>query len=120
MLEMNQKSIKNKSKAIEREEHLLKKYNVKLTAHCEKYRIPYDYSVCGFDNTMISQYRRISMTSVENFDVNRGREAVDVLIRKIEAGNRNEEQEPPSLFRVAFASRLIARGSTGPNRRKKE
>ncbi len=36
MLEMNQKSIKNKSKAIEREEHLLKKYNVKLTAHCEK------------------------------------------------------------------------------------
>lgn len=86
----------------------------------EKYRIPYDYSVCGFDNTMISQYRRISLTSVENFDVNRGKEAVDVLIRKIEAGSSREEQESSSRFRVAFASKLIARGSTGPNRRKKQ
>lgn len=85
----------------------------------EKYRIPYDYSVCGFDNTMISQYRRISMTSVENFDINRGREAVDVLIRKIEARNGRAEQEHSGIFRVAFASKLIARGSTGPNRRKK-
>ena len=59
----------------------------------KKYRIPYDYSVCGCDNTMISQYRTISMTSVEHFDANRGREAVDVLIRKIEEGLIEEKND---------------------------
>ena len=86
----------------------------------KKYRIPYDYSVCGCDNTMISQYRTISMTSVEHFDANRGREAVDVLIRKIEEGNsKGGVLWPASAVRVEFAPKLVARGSPGPNRRKK-
>lgn len=85
----------------------------------KKYRIPQDYSVCGCDNTIISQYRQISMTSVEHFDVNRGREAVDVLIRKIEEGSREGELGPSSAVRVEFAPKLVVRGSTGPCRRKK-
>lgn len=85
----------------------------------KKYRIPYDYSVCGCDNTMISQYRTISMTSVEHFDAIRGREAVDVLIRKIEQESKKEELWPASAVRVEFAPKLVARGSTGPCKRKK-
>lgn len=88
----------------------------------KKYRIPQDYSVCGCDNTIISQYRAISMTSVEHFDANRGREAVDVIIRKIEqeSGNgSNGDLWPASAVRVEFVPKLVARTSTGPNRRKK-
>lgn len=86
----------------------------------KKYRIPQDYSVCGCDNTIISQYRTISMTSVEHFDVNRGREAVDVLIRKIEQENGNNgDLWPTSAVRVEFVPKLVARTSTGPIRRKK-
>lgn len=86
----------------------------------KKYRIPQDYSVCGCDNTFLSQYCMISMTSVEHFDENRGREAVDVLIRKIEQGNRSKDISwPVSAVRVEFVPKLIARNSTGPNKRKK-
>lgn len=86
----------------------------------KKYRIPQDYSVCGCDNTFISQYRMISMTSVEHFDENRGREAVDVLIRKIEQENNSGDVFwPISAVRVEFVPKLIARDSTGPNKRKK-
>ena len=86
----------------------------------KKYKVPQDYSVCGCDNTMISQYRTISMTSVEHFDANRGREAVDVLIRKIEQENGTDgDLWPASAVRVEFVPKLVARASTGPNRRKK-
>ena len=85
----------------------------------KKYRIPADYSVCGCDNTMISQYRTVSMTSVEHYDINRGREAVDVLIRKIEEKNNRGELWPASATRMEFVPKLVARNTTGPNRRKK-
>lgn len=85
----------------------------------KKFRVPYDYSVCGCDNTMISQYHTISMTSVEHFNSNRGREAVDVLIRKIEQKHNHGELWPESAVRMEFTPKLVARSTTGPNRRKK-
>lgn len=82
------------------------------------YRIPDDYSVCGCDNTSICRYRGISMTSVESYAKQTGREAVDVLIRKIENGSAETElmDSPDGITRVEYFPKLIARHSTGPKK----
>ncbi len=80
-----------------------------------KYKIPRDYSVCGCDNTIISRYRSVSLTTVELFTDHRGQEAVNILIRKIE---ENDDIQMSSSVQVEFAPQLIARNSTGPNRKK--
>ena len=80
--------------------------------------IPEDYSVCGCDNTNVCKYRGISMTSVESYAKQTGREAVDVLVHKIESGNTTAELEdsPDGITRVEYFPKLIARRSTGPRR----
>lgn len=85
------------------------------------FRIPDDYSVCGCDNTSICKYRGISMTSVESYAKQTGREAVDVLIRKIESGSAASELDdsPDGITRVEYFPKLIARRSTGPRRNTK-
>lgn len=82
------------------------------------FHIPEDYSVCGCDNTSVCKYRGISMTSVESYAKQTGREAVDVLIRKIESGSAANELEdsPDGITRVEYFPKLIARRSTGPRK----
>ncbi len=79
-----------------------------------KYKIPGDYSVCGCDNTIVSQYKSISLTTVELFSDHRGQEAINILIRKVE---ENDDINLSSSVQVEFAPKLIVRNSTGPNRR---
>ena len=83
-------------------------------------QIPDDYSVCGCDNTSISKYKSISLTSVESYARQTGREAIDILVRKIEGGNHFSELDdsPNGVTRIEYFPKLIARKSTGP--RKKE
>ncbi len=80
-----------------------------------KYKIPRDYSVCGCDNTIVSRYHAVSLTSVEHFSTHRGQEAINVLIRKIEDP---DGINLASSVQVEYVPKLIARNSTGPNRRK--
>ena len=88
-------------------------------------KIPEDYSVCGCDNTSISKYKGISLTSVESYARQTGREAVDILVRKIEGGSQFPEIEdnPDGITRIEYFPKLIVRKSTGPrekeNRTKK-
>lgn len=79
-------------------------------------RIPDDYSVCGCDNTSVSKYKGISLTSVESYARQTGREAVDILVRKIEGGNHLSglEDSPDGITRVEYFPKLIIRKSTGP------
>lgn len=81
-------------------------------------RIPEDYSVCGCDNTSVCKFRGVSLTSVESYAKQTGREAVDVLIRKIESGNSSLEvgNSPDGITRVEYFPKLIVRKSTGPRR----
>ncbi|MDD4509955.1 MAG: LacI family DNA-binding transcriptional regulator [Oscillospiraceae bacterium] len=83
-------------------------------------RIPDDYSVCGCDNTSVSKYKGISLTSVESYARQSGREAVDILVRKIEGGNHLSELEdsPDGITRVEYFPKLIIRKSTGPREKK--
>lgn len=83
-------------------------------------RIPDDYSVCGCDNTSVSKYKGISLTSVESYARQTGREAVEMLVRKIEGGNHFSEIEdsPDGITRVEYFPKLIIRKSTGPREKK--
>lgn len=87
-----------------------------MDAICERgKRIPQDYSVIGCDNLMVSNFRRISLTTVEPYSVQRAREAVGIIIRKIEhrSDEARDEETPEGVIRVAYAPRLIRRDSTG-------
>lgn len=83
-------------------------------------RIPEDYSVCGCDNTSVSKYKAISLTSVECYARQTGREAVDILIRKIESGSNPSElgDSPDGITRIEYFPKLIVRKSTGPRERR--
>jgi LacI family transcriptional regulator len=89
-----------------------------LNAMYEKgLRIPQDYSVCGFDNIFPSSFGSIGLTTIENFVSHKGRDAVDILLRKIK--NQMSELKPDSVYRVEYKPMLIVRGSTGAPRRDK-
>lgn len=83
-------------------------------------RIPEDYSVCGCDNTSVSKYKSISLTSVESYAKQTGREAVDILVRKIEGGNHFSEIEdsPDGITRIEYFPKLIVRKTTGQREKK--
>ena len=82
-------------------------------------RIPEDYSVCGCDNTSVARYKHIALTSVESYAKQTGRQAVDLLIRKIEGGNNLSglEDSPDGITRIEYFPKLIVRKSTGPRRK---
>lgn len=77
------------------------------------YEIPRDYSVCGCDNIMFSYMRRISLTTVEHFANEKAKEAVDLLLRRMEAGTMG--QGSIRIHRVEYTPQLIVRSSTGPS-----
>lgn len=79
------------------------------------YQIPQDYSVCGCDNIMFSYMRRISLTTVEHFANEKAKEAVDLLLQRMEAGTPG--QSPVRIHRVEYTPQLIVRSSTGPSPR---
>lgn len=84
----------------------------------EKLRIPQDYSVIGCDNTVTSRLRRISLTTVEHYVTTKGRQAVELLLRKITAPDSGDGM-PPSIMRVEYEPRIVARDSTGICRSKR-
>jgi LacI family transcriptional regulator len=73
-------------------------------------RVPQDYSVCGFDNIFPSSFNSISLTTIDNFINHKGRDAVDILLRKIE--DQMSDIKPDSIYRVEYKPLLIVRGST--------
>lgn len=75
------------------------------------YRVPADYSVCGFDNIALSSMPQISLTTVEHAAVQKGAEAVDMIHRK-NSRNRSGGQ-PDYIIRLEYEPRLIVRSSTG-------
>lgn len=79
-------------------------------------KIPEDYSVCGSDNVSVSKYKSIALTTVENYARQTGREAIDILTRRIEGGSNLHEFDdaPDGITKVEYFPKLIARNSSGP------
>ncbi len=75
------------------------------------FSIPKDYSVCGFDNIFPSKFRQIGLTSIENYIVQRGKRAVNLLENKLNIDEIHGE-EIQHFTRIEYASKLIIRKST--------
>ena len=71
-------------------------------------RVPEDLSVVGVDSTEIGAHLPVALTSVELPDNKMVREAVELLIRRL------EEPKYAGPQRTEFSTRLVVRESTGP------
>ncbi len=79
------------------------------------YRIPEDFSLCGFDNLLYAQFSPVSLTSVDHGLLVKGKSAFELLLRKVEALEANGSGIIQSdIFRIEFLPKLIIRDSTGP------
>lgn len=72
------------------------------------FSIPGDYSVCGFDNLLPSQFDKVALTTVEHYIQDKGHNALDLLHARIsgQISSRN-------ITRVEISHKLIVRSSTG-------
>lgn len=87
----------------------------------EKYKVPNDISVIGCDNILYSRMSHTSLTSIEHFVPLKGRDACDIIMRKIEsADNLYSEMQPTSIYHIEYEPELIVRRSTGYARQGKK
>lgn len=75
------------------------------------YRIPNDFSVCGFDNIALSAMPQISLTTIEHASLAKGREAVDIIYKK--NTHKNITSKHHYIMRMEYEPELIVRNSTG-------
>lgn len=79
------------------------------------YRIPADYSVCGFDNISLASMPQISLTTIDHASAQKGREAVDMIYRKNQ--QKKNKTERNYIMHMEYEPQLIIRKSTGKARR---
>lgn len=85
-----------------------------------KYKVPGDISVLGCDNTLFSRFHGISLTTIEHFVPLKGRDACDIIIRKINSNNQyHSEIQPTSIYHIEYEPKLIVRGTTSYAKSKK-
>ena len=88
----------------------------------EKSRIhvPRDVSVIGCDNIFYSGIRRLSLTTIDHFVALKGRDACDIIIRKITTNDQfYTGLQPTSLYNIEYTPKLITRKTTAYARIKK-
>lgn len=80
----------------------------------QKLKVPGDVSVIGCDNIIFSRMSHMSLTTIEHFVPLKGRDACDIIMRKIEsARNPYSETEPTSIYHIEYEPKLIVRKTTG-------
>lgn len=85
----------------------------------EKLKVPGDVSVIGCDNIIFSRMSHMSLTTIEHFVPLKGRDACDIIMRKIEsARNAYSENQPTSIYHIEYQPKLIVRKTTGYARQK--
>ena len=77
----------------------------------EGYKVPDDYSVCGFDDIFPSAFNQISLTTIDHNLYNKGKDSVDILHKKITIPSYNSNR---SIYRIEYKPSLVIRNSTGP------
>ena len=83
-------------------------------------RVPKDVSVIGCDNIFYSGIRRLSLTTIDHFVALKGRDACDIIIRKISMSDQlYTGLQPTSLYNIEYTPKLIARKTTAYARIKK-
>ena len=85
-----------------------------------KIRVPSEMSVLGCDNILYGKLKDISLTTIEHFVVFKGRDACDIIMKKILSQNSQySEIQPISTYHVEYEPRLIVRGTTSYAKTKK-
>ncbi|MGD1823634.1 MAG: LacI family DNA-binding transcriptional regulator [Pleomorphochaeta sp.] len=74
-------------------------------------QVPQSISVCGFDNIFASKFRSLSLTSVENYIVQRGRRALNLINSRINNSEFHDEGIT-NITRIEYTSKLVKRDST--------
>lgn len=82
------------------------------------FRIPQDYSVCGFDNITLSMMPQISLTTIEHASELKGQEAVDIIYRKNMTKKKTGGSKYNYIMRLEYEPELIVRNSSGKCKRK--
>ena len=90
-------------------------YGILDALHSAGHTVPDEYSVCGFDNIFPSQMLNVSLSSVENFVQQKGRSALDILVKRI-TSRGGQPGAADSITHVEYQPRLIVRTSTGEAR----
>lgn len=81
--------------------------------HELKLKVPGDISVMGCDNTLFSKIHKVALTTIEHFVVFKGRDAFDIIMKKIATQYTSfTDIQPVSFYHVEYEPRLIARGTT--------
>ena len=79
------------------------------------YCIPEDFSVCGFDNTLVASFSEISLTTIDHCIGEKGAYAVSMLrnqrTRMEQKDDKKEKKRP--IMRLEYEPQLIIRRSTG-------
>lgn len=79
----------------------------------EKYKVPGDISVMGCDNTLFAKMKKVSLTTIEHFVIYKGRDACDIIMKKIKTRDRRyADMEPVSIYHVEYEPRIVSRGTT--------
>ncbi|MDO4340464.1 MAG: LacI family DNA-binding transcriptional regulator [Eubacteriales bacterium] len=82
--------------------------------------VPKDVSVIGCDNIFYSGIRRMSLTTIEHFVALKGRDACDIVIRKIDMNDQFYTGiHPTSLYNIEYTPKVIARKTTSYARTRK-
>ena len=82
--------------------------------HEMRIHVPKDVSVIGCDNIFYSGIRRVSLTTIDHFVDLKGRDACDIIIRKIDTGIRfGEGIRPTSVYNIEYNPKIIVRKTTG-------
>jgi len=75
------------------------------------FRIPEDYSVCGFDNIYPSSFCGVSLTTVEHYIIQVGKSAIRLISEKLK-NNYEMITDSDAVTRVEYRCKLIVRNST--------
>ena len=75
------------------------------------FRVPRDYSVCGFDNIFSSSVTTPALTTIDHHLYTRCRSAVDMILSQNE---KRSSAQPTMVNKIEYTPQLIVRGSTGP------
>ncbi len=83
------------------------------------YRVPVDFSVCGFDNIFSSSITTPGLTTIEHHLRARCKAAVDMVIDLGHKGNVSSIPAP-MVNKIEYTPQLVVRGSTGPAAARKD
>lgn len=87
-------------------------YGILDALSSKSYKVPEDYSVCGFDDNFPSSFRTIGLTTVDHYMVYKGNNAFNILLKKIQTKEKSWSGDDRTV-KVVYTPNLIVRSSTG-------